>query len=334
MDVNANEPVGSNADYVLTREVSAADVPASKNARVTVAWDDRTGTRQQVVLNTLIVGHDPAYSGALKLLAAPKPVRGVRSRSSWIPLDAKDLGNGSSAYKPVAGASEALVFDNISGNVTARCTVLDPSVGNAGLSAAMLASCEAMQGYLLSGVVRFSSALPPDPAAANDVPLTLSMSVALDSGSAPLCRSEARKTVSYSVAGASVTEGVPIAASPASVGTASWAETGERYLAYHCVVFPAAAGGAWAGRASIVPNGWSLGAAAGERRVCRFSADLDASGAIDNNLEHPDSYSAVTTSLTNQNFLVIAGNQACPVPAAAIGTNGVFADLTTAPHQP
>ncbi len=334
-NVDAGEPSASNADYVLTREVSAADAPASKNATVTVAWDDRTGTRQQVVLSTLIAGHDPAYSGALKLLAVPKPVRGVRSRSVWIPLDAKDLGNASSAYKPVAGANEALLFDNTSGNVSARCTVLDANASNASLSAAMLGSCEAMQGYLLSGVVRFSSALSPDPAAANDVPLALSMSVAMDAGApAPLCRSEARKTVSYSVAGAALTEAVPIAASPASVGAANWVETGERYLAYHCVVAPAATGGAWAGRASIVPSGWSIGAGSSERRVCRFSADLDASGAIDNNLEHPDSYSAVSTSLTNQNFLVIGGNQACPTSAGATGVNGVFADLTTAPHQP
>jgi Tfp pilus assembly protein PilV len=334
VDAAAGEPLGSNADYVLTREVSTADVPASKNASVTVAWDDRTGTRQQVVLNTLIAGHDPAYSGALKLLAAPKPVRGVHSRSAWIPLDAKDLGNGSSAYKPVASASEALVFDNTSGAVTARCTTLDPNTTNTSLSAASLGSCAALQGYLLSGVVRFSSAVPPDPATANDAPLALAVSVALDAGAAPLCRSEARKTVSYSVAGATVTTGVSIAASPESVGAAAWAETGERYLAYHCVVVPTSPGGAWAGRATVVPSGWSIGAGPTERRVCRFSADLDASGAIDNNLEHPDSYSAVTTSLTNQNFLVIAGNQACPVPLTATGVNGVFADLSTAPHQP
>jgi Tfp pilus assembly protein PilV len=334
VDVNASEPVATNADFVLTREVTAADVPASKNATVTVAWDDRTGTQQQVILNTLIAGHDPAYSGALRLLATPKPVRGVRSRSAWIPLDAQDLGNGSSAYKPVAGTSEALVFDNASGNVTARCVGSDPNTSNANLSLASLGTCEARQGYLLSGVVRFSSALPPDPAAANDLPLALSISVAPDSGAAPLCRGEARKTVRYSVAGANVIQGVPIAASPASVGVAGWAETGERYLAYHCVVVPAVNGGAWAGRASVVPSGWSIGAAATDRRVCRYSADLDASGAIDNNLEHPDSYSAVTTSLTNQNFLVIAGHQACPVPPTATGANGVFADLSTAPHQP
>jgi Tfp pilus assembly protein PilV len=335
VDVNASEPATANADYVLTREVSAGDVPASKNATVTVAWDDRTGTHQQVVLNTLIAGHDPAYSGALKLLAAPKPVRGVRSRSAWIPLDAKDLGNGSSAYKPVAGASEALLFDNASGNVSARCNGPDANTSNANLSIASLGTCEAMQGYLLSGVVRFSSAVPPDPAAANDVPLALSMSIALGTGaSAPLCRTEARKTVSYSVAGATIVEGVAVTASPASVGVVAWAETGERYLAYHCVVAPAASSGAWAGRASVVPSGWAIGAAAGQRRVCRYSTDLDASGAIDNNLEHPDTYSAVTTSLTNQNFLVIAGHQACPVPPTATGVNGVFADLSTAPHQP
>ena len=63
--VDAGTQSGRNTGYVLTREVNAADAPASKNANVRVAWDDRTGARQQVILTTIIAGHDrrtPAHS--------------------------------------------------------------------------------------------------------------------------------------------------------------------------------------------------------------------------------------------------------------------------------
>lgn len=334
IDSDSGQP--SNTSYALTREITAADAPFSKNTNVSVAWDDRTGNRQQVVLSTLISGHDPAYSGALKLIAKAKPVRGVQARSPWIPVEARDLGNGSSAFKPIAGGNEAWVFDNAGGTVTARCTGVDAALSNANLSVGALGQCEALQGYSLSGVVRFTSATPPDPAAANDVPPALSIAIALsDGGPAPACRSEARKSVTYTLAGATRSDAVPIGAAPASLGVNTWVETGERFVAYHCVVVPAAPGGTWSGRANIVPTGWTVGAGPNDNRVCRFSADADGSGAIDNNLEHPDTYTALASSLAHQNFLLIKGTHSCPTAAAGTnGMNNVFADLSTAPHQP
>ncbi len=334
IDSESGQP--GHTSYELRREISTADAPGSKNARISVAWDDRTGAQQQVVLSTLIGGHDPAYSGALQLLAKPKPVRGVLARSPWIPVEAKDLGNGSSALKPVASGTEAIVFDNQSGNVTSRCSGVEVTRATANLSTGTLGSCEALQAYSLSGVVRFSRAVPPDPAAANDVPLALSVALTpADASPASTCRSEARKTVTYAQAGAMRSDAVPIDASPASVGVTAWVETGERFVAYHCVVIPAAPGAAWSGRANLVPSGWTIGGAPSDQRVCRFSADTDGSGAIDNNLEHPEVYTGLNSSLTQQNFLVINASQSCP--SGATGANGggsVFADLSTHPHQP
>jgi hypothetical protein len=101
-------------------------------------------------------------------------------------------------------------------------------------------------------------------------------------------------------------------------------------------VYPSASG-RWSGRATVVPTGWTIGVGAGDRRVCRYSADLDGNGAIDANIEHPASYIGVDASLPNQNFLVVNGDAACPAGHAVPlpGNNGVvLVDLSTVQHQP
>ena len=335
IDASSGQP--SNTTYAMTREVSDTDVPNAKSATVNVAWDDRNGTLQQVVLNTVISGSDPAYAGALKVAPRLQPVRGVLSRSASIPTSAADLGNGSSAFKPLTTGAEAWLFDNVSGAIRARCTGLNAALPSASLRAADLGTCETLRATLLSGVVRFSDAMPPDPSLANDVPAVLSVAMALTgsaTGATSSCAAEARKTVNYSLAGLNRTEGLPLSATATSMGADGWRETGERYLAYHCAVTPAATSSTWSGRATLVPAGWTIGSGPNDRRVCRYAPDLDRSGAIDNNLEHPDTYTAVAASLTNQNFLVIKGSQACPARASSPNATGALADLGTAPHQP
>jgi hypothetical protein len=207
------------------------------------------------------------------------------------------------------------------------------------LGAADLVACDTNVGRWLSGIVRFSSASPPDPAQGSDAPPAVAVSLALSGGAypiAPECSTEAMKTVSYRLAGSLRVEAVPIGATPAAMGVPGWAETGERHVAYRCVVYPGA-GGVWSGRATLVATGWSIGTAATERRVCRYTSDLDASSAIDANIEHPASYASVGSALMNQNFLVINGNETCPagraVQVAGVGSD-VPADLSTAQHQP
>ena len=80
-----------------------------------------------------------------------------------------------------------------------------------------------------------------------------------------------------------------------------------------------------------------LGNGALDRRVCRYSADVDGSGAVDTNLEHPPAYTDVDSSLAQQNFLVVNGAEACPTrPAVRVdGSIGdVFANQSTLAHQP
>ena len=329
----------SNTSYLVTRQIDAAGAPQAKNASVTVSWTDRSGSPQQVALNSIIAGNDPAYSGALGLARSGAWVKGPFGRSIAIPLGAKDLGNGSSVFKPVSSGSVAFVFNNGTGLVTGRCTGIGSATATRDLTPGDLGSCDANVGLLLSGSVRFSSASPPDAAQANDVPPAMAVALALSGGSyasTPDCAVEAMKTVSYTAGGSLHIDAVPIDANAASLGLAGWSDTGGRHLAYHCAVYPLA-NGQWSGRATLVPSGWSIGTGAIDRRVCRYSSDLDGSGAVDANAEHPASYAGVDSSLANQNFLVIKGTETCPgAPATQVAgsTADVFADLGTAQHQP
>ena len=330
----------TNTSYTLTREIRSGDSNHSKSASVKVAWSDRAGGDQQIVLQTIIAGQDPLYAAALRLPPAGFPVRGAYRRSSFVPLSARDLGDGRSVLKPVEGGNIAYLFDNATGLVTGRCTAVGAAIASRDLTETDLAGCDANVGYLVSGSIRFSSAIPPDPAHANDPPLSLAVVLTTSGGTYPLvpsCAGEATKTVSYTSGGTMRIESVPIAATPASLGLPDWTDTGDRQIGYRCVVYPPAGGGRWSGRTTLVPAGWTLGTGATDRRVCRYSADTDGSGAVDSNIEHPPEYAAVAEALAHQNFLVIAGGQSCPGGSAS-PVDGLVADdatnLATAPHQP
>ncbi len=329
----------SNAAYLVTRAIQTGAADEARSAVVDVTWADRAGERHRVVLNTIVAAHDPAYSAALTLPPSGSPVRGAWGRSARIPLPARNLGDGRSAFKPFGSATVAWVFDNASGYVVASCSGIAAPRANADLLASDLVTCSSVRAVLLSGIIRFTSATPPDPGNARDLPAALAVVLTTRGGpypSAPTCGSEPVKTVTYSGQGTLHVESVAIAATPASLGLANWTESGDHHVAYHCLV-PLAADGTWSGRTTLAPNGWTLGSGAADSRVCRYAADLDGSGAIDSNIEHPADYVGVAASLSNQNFLVIAGNQSCPsAPAVRIAgaADDVFADLSTVTHQP
>lgn len=308
---SASRSVGAtNTSYLVARQIDTASMPAAKNLRVAVGWTDHSGAARQVELASVIAGTAPAFSGALGLAHRSALANGVSGRSVRVPVGAQSLGNGSSAFKPVANGTLAFVFDNLSGRLTGRCDSVAATTATRDLTLPTLGPCDAHVGQLLSGVVRFSSAAAPDAAQANDAPLGLSIALALNGGPyllTPVCGAEPVTT-----------------------------PDGERFVAYHCAVYPAASG-RWSGRATLVPAGWTIGTGAADRRVCRYSADLDGNGAIDANIEHPASYVGVDAGLANQNFLVVNGDAACPAGHAVPlpGNNGVvLVDLSTVQHQP
>ena len=301
--VDSSTGYATHTRYTVAREIVDNNTLAAKTAAVTVHWNDRDGEAQKIVLTTVIAANDPAHGGLLALAPSGVHAKGASSRSTRVPLLAKDLGDGRSVMKPASTGTTALVFDNTSGNITARCSGINPTITTRDLVAADLTACTAITAQLLSGSVRFSQASPPDAARGNDAPLALSVALTLTGGTyatAPECSSETVQT-----------------------------DAGDRYVAYHCVVLPLASG-RWSGRSTVVPIDWALGTGADARRVCRYSADLDGSGVIDSNEEHPAAYSAVEHTLANQNFLVIAGHQTCPTGAAS----DAFVNHATAPHQP
>ncbi|MDQ6679989.1 MAG: prepilin-type N-terminal cleavage/methylation domain-containing protein [Pseudomonadota bacterium] len=329
----------TNTRFQLSRDVQAAPSANAKSVHVTVGWADRSGAAQQIVLDSIIAAADPLHSAALGLARSEPPLKGAYGRSIFVPLAAKNLGSGSSVFKPPGAGSVAYVFDNATGFTNGRCTGIDPARATGDLTAADLAVCDSSTGYLLSGIVRFSLASPPDAARATDAPLELAVAATTSGASAampPSCDSAALKTVTYSRAGMTRVEQVPIAATPAAFGLATWSESGDRYVAYHCIVHPLP-NGEWSGRTLLVASGWTIGASATARRVCRYSADADGSGAIDANIEHPTTYAAVRGPLLQQNFLVIAGSETCPAgaPVRIDGSAGdVFVSAATVQHQP
>lgn len=288
--------------YELTRQVGAAADGQAASVAVTVRWNDRRGEAQHTTLSSVIARSAPALAAAS--LGAPSgvPVLGAFDRSPRIPLVAKDLGDGRSAFKPAGAGNVAFVQDNRSGQVVARCSGLAATLTTAALTSADLTNCDTATGLLLSGTVRF----------AQGAPLSFEVALALSGDGYP----QAPQCTTTSI------------------------DTGDPRSVYHCVVYPSASGaraGRWSGQTTIAPIGWRIGVAAGEYRVCRFSSDLDASGAIDTNLEHPATYTDVDAALAQQNFLVTSGGDACPSAAALrlVGeASDIYADVGATQHQP
>lgn len=304
--------VTTNTTFAITREVSD-DVGGLKTVRVTVQWDDRRGGTPRVALQSVISAVDPKLSGLLGI--APLPPTAVRpgGRSPGVPINAHDLGDGRSVFKPSPRGTVAWVFNNTTGVVTSRCIVA-VDADNDSLDAEDLSdeSCDAFEGTLIAGFVVFTDA---NPATAADAELptglarNLDMTLALTGPNYPSPAYEC-----FDDAPASQVEGIVD-------------------VAYFCVVRPQASTGTWSGRLNVSPVGFAIGVEDGQFRICRYSADYDGDGTIEN-AEHPDSYTAVGTYLLNQNFLVVPGLSACPTDTPVDIDAGDLINSNTIQHQP
>jgi type II secretory pathway pseudopilin PulG len=307
-----------NTRYQLEREVADNDQPRFKAVTSRVRWTDREGSPRSLALPTFVAAADPFWQGALVMAPRASDVLATAAgRHAAIPIDAVTLADGRVAWKVDPSSTIAWVFDRSTGRVVQQCSST-AGLTNAELTAASLGSCLVVAGLPVWGAVRFAidTATPGAAEAANppSAALDLDLRITLSSTGHPspgwVCEDNAASAVAAALR-------------PGAV----------RYL---CVVQPAGTPLHWSGRLDLVPVGWALGGiGADARRVCRYSADRNSNGRIDN-AEHPASYLDVDGPLGNQNFLVIALVATCPQDQAVqLGTGEIhLSDLGTAPHQP
>jgi hypothetical protein len=297
----------AHGEYAIERRVDDLAFAGSKATSVSVRWSDRSGSRRELTLHSFVAGGAPAYAGSLGLDvgAMPSTPRGAHGRAPTIPITARNLGNGRSAWKPVEGGTTALVFDNASGTVVGRCDGIAAATATRDLTDALLGSCASGRWLLASGTIRFS--------ASAGVLSSTGVRIALADGAypaQPACFNELQKTVRYVVAGSIHIADVGADATPAGSGLTEWEEEAGRFMAWHCVVSPRA-DGRWSGRIGLVASGWTLGTGSADHRVCRFVGARPA-GPNDANIAAAGDETDVGAALIGRNFLIVGGGETCP----------------------
>ena len=275
----------TNTSYTLSRTVSPAYGDGVKALRVAVSWVDRNGQAQRVELDSIVARVDPALSGALALPPAGTPERQPLGRHVAVPAAAVNIGGDSSAFRPPgAPAATVWVFSNGSGLITSIC-----SYAGDDLSQLVVGDgCVQQPSWFISGFVRFSFGPHPDPQNPAGLQLDLSL-VALAAGDA-FADGECHAAA---VQNPRLTSTSYVCRVPQSADT-TW--TGSVYIRPPLVTD---------GRPAYV---WYL------YDVCRYANGQPG------NVNHPRAYSGLSSSLGDQNFLVVSQGVSCPAG--------------TQPHQP
>lgn len=325
-------PGSSNTTYSVQRAVTTTADPPTKALQVTVSWNDRAGQQQRVMLSSAIAAAAPALSGTLHVrrdTAAGGPTRRPMSRHPTIPVQARDFGDGRSAFVPPFRPWLVLVFNNATGLITGICDFgfQNTSFTNDNITPSDVASCDNNTlAQLLSGFVRFwRDSSGPDLTAANaeDPPgpvLRLRMELTLTSAGHPsgsFCIDDANYDTTF--AGL-----LPLAS-------------------YFCII-KSNPSGLWSGRTDITAQNTHIGASdvlwqitdsagSDHYRVCRYTTAASDSQSVPNNA-HPRDYLDVTGNLTDQNFFVIPSVKNCPTDVAANPAAGDFVNSNTLLHQP
>ena len=215
------------------------------------------------------------------------------------------------------------MFNNLTGVVVSICTIDTAVVLQ---SAGDLTGCTQTSAYFVSGTIRFSNTNPANP--------TLPEAIALPSISVAITLAPSQFTYkNASNQDVLLPNGNNYPASPQCFTDApTTATAAQTFVNYSCIVYPNTQSPAnWWG--TVLLGGLSIGTDPTQFRVCRYSADYNGNGVIDNE-EHPASYAGVTYSLARQNFLVVRGDVACPTAPAPDASSGIFIDYSTVQLQP
>lgn len=296
-----------NSHYLVHQRISAAESGFLEDLDLQLRWQDRFGQWQLLHWPARLGTADPT----LALLALSPQTSGgvarVLGRHAAVPANARELSPGWRVFQPDPGHSVAWLLEARTGLVQGLCELGGRSVDD--LRAADMADCKSRMvgggALLLSGLIRFDLSDAPDADAprssAMPAELKLLLSEARASPAPPQCASNAGSAVARALAAVS----------------------------YHCLIYPRSRDQRWTGRSELT------GAAADLRlyRVCRYSADHDHDGHV-NNAEHPALYQDVEGPLTQQNFLVIRAGLPCPAGLPEDPTVGRLLDTGTVSHQP
>lgn len=303
---------GNSTTYSVSQVVSTIAQPAIKSLQVDVTWPDRSGAQQQVTMTTRIAGVLPELSGSLSI--SPRSLTGsqIFGRNTVIPTTATNQGSTSNFAPPGAAAGVSWVFNNTTGLISSICSA--PGV------------CAPAGAALLSGYVRYA--------------LTSSAPTGVDAEIPPPLPAPAPSWLS--------TLGVEVeTTAPSSAIIACYTQwvSALNATAYYCAIpLPSAPPLTWTGTSRIVPASIPLPTSptpatdpsATKVRVCRYTSDSTTDAAPGGNVDHPLVYSAVATSLGNQNFLVITGGNGGSVFGCPTDGTGAspFIDGDTRAHQP
>jgi len=331
----------TNTTFILSRTVTTYTEPQGKSVRVTVRWRDRSDADQSLFLDTVISRTDPVYAMALGITPPTNGIRQTDGRNPVIPPTAKDLGNGSSAFRPGANATAVWIFNNVTGVIVGKCEIPVATTVSS-LTPSSVESCNNNTvGYLVSGTIRFSNLLTPDPSNpdADALPRPLSVYV-------KLLPSQFRDSAGKAL----LPGGEYSLPNPDCFGDAPATATvtpPQKLVNYDCIVYPNNQSPRnWWGQ--VLLTGLDLGTGATQYKVCRYSGDYNGNGyvysvpdadkpyefKIDNE-EHPETYRGVSYSLARQNFLVMPGKATatCPLLPADVDL-GRFVDNSTYQIQP
>jgi Tfp pilus assembly protein PilV len=351
-------PDNSNTTFTVTRTVTGASDAAAvirKQVDVTVTWVDRAGVSggndpaRRVTLSTIVARTDPAFAGAVAVAPLTSGVRLPSNRNPAVPVGAKNLGGGISAFQPSSGSAAVWVFNNATGAISGLCE-LTTSQTISTLSSSDVSNCKSnTTALLISGTIRFSRTNPavPNPinATAADIkvaPVTVYLAPTPSEFVYTVGRRKGELVDNYQYP-----VDPPYTCFTDEVNTTGPAPS---FLNYNCIVYPNNQSPRnWWGR--LLVSGLPLGSTSADYRVCRYSADYNGNGYVYrktvgvgrlpttwevDNEEHPALYSGVTTSLARQNFLIVRGDVSCPAAPAVnpTATTPVFVDYSTVQLQP
>ena len=250
-----------------------------------------------------------------------------------------------SVFKPISVGTVAWLIDNSSHSITQRCTVSASST-----TVTLAAGTDSLTGCV--GVSPAQLVSPVDSSLDSAVTLTASDSEAplwpalnfgisiLDDATTPIARIKSTSCLTTA---------------PTSAAAANSQATAIYYCAVTAQPFDATFKiSGWGGRVNLSPAGysdgggvaWTIGTGRSNYAVCRYTT---AATAYTDNLDHPAFYCQVkapvagrpvsctkyiTSNLTNQNFLVIAGSKSCPTDTALTPGGSDLVNSNTLQQQP